>query len=657
MESLIYLLKSTAILSLFILVYEIFLRKETLYKQNRVFLLLGIFTAGILPYFSIQKTIQITQYVASTNNPTSVEFISTSSEFLATVPEKISFWESLNYLQILFAIYLLVVVFFLVKFLFSLWKLKSFLKNEKNCTLKHGIKYIQTKENTGPFSFLKYIVYNPNLHNDSELKLILKHEEAHVKNYHSADMLLANILVFTNWFNPLAWLYRKRISQNLEFLADQEATQNLNCPKAYQLSLLNYVQIDSSHLPVNNFHKSFINTRIKKLHQLKSNKYASLKIGFILPLLTAFFLVFQVNSQEEIEYIEVDAIPLISENEGSSENQTIYLEENQEDLNEEISENKSVLLTESNSKKQSDTTIISKTSIKVSILKTTTEASLKEIKKFLENKERKFNYSSLKYDKNNKLTQINISFKDKNGKDYHYSILGDKPIPEVQLVISDDFTGFKTFTNSDKTQSIDRSSAVILNGKPSSDLESELKEILVAANKRSEKDQKNTLEIVENQLNSASYIKSINIIKNTATGRDGTGFIIINDEKITDSIRLIHEKDIRFINNQADSITLVHKNNNQSNEQTKKNASYDVRIFMMDKNTSNQEFEKVKTYFASHNIDFTSSIKRNKKGEITKVKIKSSDQNGKISTTSYENNQGISSFQLGLKGSDFFIKS
>jgi len=244
----------------------------------------------------------------------------TSYDILKVTPGEISFWESLNYVQILFGIYLLVLVFFLVKFLFNLWQLKSFLKNEKIRTSKNEINYIQTKEDTGPFSFLNYIVYNPDLHNDAELKLILKHEEAHVKNYHSADVLLANLLVFTNWFNPLAWLYRKRISQNLEFLADAEATQNLDCSKAYQLSLLNYVKIDSSHLPVNNFHKSFINTRIRKLHQTKSNKNASLKSGIILPLLIAFFLVFQVNSQEEIRYIGVDATSPVSEDELTLEN-------------------------------------------------------------------------------------------------------------------------------------------------------------------------------------------------------------------------------------------------------------------------------------------------------------------------------------------------
>lgn len=667
MESVIYLLKSTAILSLFFLVYEFLLKKETLYNHHRMFLLLGIFTAAILPYFSLQKKVQITQYVEASTSVTPHEYTLTSYNILTAVPEKLSFWESLNYIQILFGVYLLVVIFFVVKFSFSLWQLKSFLKNERNCTSKNGIKYIQTTENTGPFSFLKYIVYNPDLHNDNELKLILKHEEAHVKNYHSVDVLLANLLVFTHWFNPLAWLYRKRITQNLEFLADAEATENLNCPKAYQLSLLNYVKIDSSHLPVNNFHKSFINTRIKKLHQSKSHKSASLKTGFVLPLLIAFFLVFQVNSQEEIRYIEVEATPQITENKPASENKTTaFSVENLEGIEPEIIENKSGSSTEKKSEKQLDSTVISKIAISATILKTTTEASLKEIQKLLKKHKIPFEYSNLKYDQDQNLTQLVMSFKDKNGKNHSYSIFGEQPIPRIQLFVSDDFTGFKTFTNQAQTQSIDRNSAIIINGKPRSDFDKELKEVLIASNKQAENGNEISVEFEHNPSSSLSYIKSMNVIKNT--GKEGTGFIIINDEN--NNSNLTHNT-VQSQKNQSNPLIVTGKAmrlTDPSNsliatgraigktDQTETNYLNELSYFTVHKHISDANLKNIKNFFESHNIDFKSSIKRNKEGGISKIKIEIKDQNGKTSTTSYENNQGISNFKLGLKEDKFFVE-
>src|SRR5699024_1575068 len=138
-------------------------------------------------------------------------------------------------------------------------------------------------------SFFNTIVYNPKLHPKSELKLILKHEEAHVKNRHSIDVILSNLLLFINWFNPFCWLYRKRISENLEFLADQETIQKLDCSIDYQRSLLNFVIIEDRAFPVNHFHKSFIARRIQKLQKIESKKYAGLKFALILPLLTIFF--------------------------------------------------------------------------------------------------------------------------------------------------------------------------------------------------------------------------------------------------------------------------------------------------------------------------------------------------------------------------------
>ncbi|HXJ97347.1 MAG TPA: hypothetical protein VNJ50_00745, partial [Gelidibacter sp.] len=232
--------------------------------------------------------------------------------------------------------------------------------------------------------------------------------------------------------------------------------------------------------------------------------------------------------------------------------------------------------------------------------------------------------------------------------------------------VSDDFTGFKTFTNQAQTQSIDRNSAIIINGKPRSDFDKELKEVLIAANKTAENGNEISVEFEHNPSSSLSYIKSMNVIKNT--GKDGTGFIIINDEN--NNSNLTHNT-VQSQKNQSDSLIVTGKamrltdpSNSliatgraiRKTDQTETNYLNELSYFTIHKHISDANLKNIKNFFESHNIDFKSSIKRNKEGGISKIKIEIKDQNGKTSTTSYENNQGISNFKLGLKEDKFFVE-
>ncbi|HLS30404.1 MAG TPA: M56 family metallopeptidase [Flavobacteriaceae bacterium] len=616
METLIYLLKSSAILSLFLLVYEVFLKRGTHYKANRVFLLAGIFTAAILPYLTVEQVTFVTEVIPSSSVQEATTTSLPMSESVNALPQQPGFWELLDVETLLFGIYLTVTSLLLLRFLFGFWQLRHFLKKQNNYYFKNGIKYIQTNDKTGAYSIFKNIVYNPAIHTTVELELILKHEEAHVKHNHSVDMLLSNLLVFLNWFNPLAWLYRKRISQNLEFLADQAATADLRSPKTYQLSLLNYIKVKSSALPVNNFHKSFIKTRIKKLQQRKSKKYASLKIGLILPLLTVFYFVFQIDIRAETIYVEMK--PTTFKVDTSEEKDSLIT------LGKQFVTVANGLKTGTEAASTNDLDWIKQVLIKdetdlvkVKIHKSTTEKSLKKIRRILKKMHQiEFNYSNLRFDNEKNLTQIEMSFTDQNGEGYHYSILGDNPIPEIELVVSKDFTGFKTFTNKD--QSINRNSAVIINGKPDHHIDEELGEILRSVEKR-----KNNLK--NEQVKTKDLIKSVNVIKN-----EDSGLIIINDQIQSDSLEQV-----------------------ESQEKPQKEVSVKM-TFTIDANTTNKELEDIKGYFAKENFDFSYRVpRRNKKGEITKIKIKVEDGKGKKSSTAYQNKHGIDPFTISIKNGEF----
>lgn len=372
MEALIYLAKSTAILSLFFLVYELFLKKETYFHANRVFLLLGILVAAILPAFTYTTFIEIEPIVGEL---VKVPVVEKASVEVAEETGIIAFLKGLNYGTVYVFIYLAGVAFFFTKFTLSLVRLKTLVKNTGTAEYQNGIRYIRTTMITSPFAYFKTIVFNPEMLKEQEIESILKHEEAHVKNFHSVDIIVGHLVAYLNWFNPIAWFYRKRISENLEFLADMEATRDLTDIKEYQYALLNAATpLVNPILPVNSFQGSFIKRRILMMQKNRSSKLATIKLAIVLPILIGFFVGFQTESQA----ITVDSII-----EHDSEKDSTYI------------------------KRIDDKTLLIRISPKTDLW------TLEEIRKLLKNTyEIDFMYNKLEYNDNQQISFIELEIED-----------------------------------------------------------------------------------------------------------------------------------------------------------------------------------------------------------------------------------------------------
>lgn len=111
----------------------------------------------------------------------------------------------------------------------------------------------------------------------------MMHEYVHVRQKHSVDILLAEILCLLQWFNPFAWMLRKYIRQNLEFLADNEVIRHGIAPREYQLLLLKVMGVNP-HL-VAPFGFSFLKKRIKMMNKNKTPGIQAVRFLFALPLL------------------------------------------------------------------------------------------------------------------------------------------------------------------------------------------------------------------------------------------------------------------------------------------------------------------------------------------------------------------------------------
>jgi bla regulator protein blaR1 len=289
-DFLIYLLKSAGLLTLFFLCYFLLLKRDTSFIINRKFLFGGILTSAILPAVYFTKTVYIDTVPDSAFVIT--EAMLPKAEAATTEPV-------FSLPEILFIIYIVGVVVLFIRLMIQLFSLFRVLYNGK-IILKGAIKYVETGRRIAPFSFLNFIVYNPLLHNEEELTHILKHEEVHVSQWHTVDVLLANLNLLYQWFNPFAWLYLRNLQQNLEFIADNEAVKAVPCKKEYQKALVK-ISVENFNLALtNNFYQSLIKKRILMLNNPSPGKNTSWKAALILPVLFAFLLLFNLRTEAQV---------------------------------------------------------------------------------------------------------------------------------------------------------------------------------------------------------------------------------------------------------------------------------------------------------------------------------------------------------------------
>src|SRR5690606_34105441 len=186
-------------------------------------------------------------------------------------------------------IYGLGVVFFSGRFLMQLLSLLKVIHKNKGLK-KDGFIFIETQNSSSPFSFFKWIVYNPTTFSQTELQHIIEHEKTHANQFHSVDILISQLFCVLLWFNPLIWFYNKDLKQNLEFIADKRTINQNHCKKSYQYSLLKTSMPSHQMALSNHFYNSLIKKRIVMLHKSESKKINQLKYALVFPVLLGFLI-------------------------------------------------------------------------------------------------------------------------------------------------------------------------------------------------------------------------------------------------------------------------------------------------------------------------------------------------------------------------------
>lgn len=151
----------------------------------------------------------------------------------------------------------------------------------------HGTAVCLLTGDYSPFSFFRWIFVNPVNKTPSQVKQILTHEQTHVAQWHSADALLSQLFVAAFWFNPVAWLMRLQVRNNLEYLADRSVISGGTDKKAYQYHLLAVAYRTNVATITNNFNVLPLKKRIKMMNKQTSNPLARFKYLLFVPLAIA----------------------------------------------------------------------------------------------------------------------------------------------------------------------------------------------------------------------------------------------------------------------------------------------------------------------------------------------------------------------------------
>ena len=187
-------------------------------------------------------------------------------------------------MMLLAGIYITGVIFLSMRTLMEIRKTGTILRHSKKTEID-GIRVCLADTEQEPYSFFKWIYIYPDRHSAKEMKEILIHEQTHVRELHSADILLAQIAIIICWINPFAWLIRSEIRINHEYLADRKVIANGYDKKTYQYHLLGleHTQLAAANL-YNNFSVLPLKNRIKMLNRKRTRNIMRSKYLMFIPV-------------------------------------------------------------------------------------------------------------------------------------------------------------------------------------------------------------------------------------------------------------------------------------------------------------------------------------------------------------------------------------
>ena len=286
-----YFLKINVAIALFYAFYRLFFYKDTFFTWRRAALLCFFAISAVYPLLNIQTWITEQEpMVAMADLYADIVL----PEFTITPEQATSDWKTLLLQTVGFAYWGMVIVLAIRFFI----QLAGIIRLAFRCRkAKIGNTNVHLlRQASGPFSFFHWIFIHPTSHTEDELSEILTHEQTHANQWHSIDVLVSEIVCIFCWFNPFAWLMKREIRTNLEYLADNRVLETGHDSKAYQYHLLGLSHHKAAATIYNSFNVLPLKKRIKMMNKKRTREIGRTKYLMFLPLAALLMIISNIEA-------------------------------------------------------------------------------------------------------------------------------------------------------------------------------------------------------------------------------------------------------------------------------------------------------------------------------------------------------------------------
>ena len=310
----IYILKSSVCLVLFYLFFRLLLSKETFHRFNRMALLGVLFFSLLIPCIEVttRHQVEVQQAVLSIEQLLLMAELEATPANVGAVQET----SAISWVQIVLLVYLAGILFLACRNIYSLICLFRLIHSGKHEKLEKGVTLVVHNQEIAPFSWMKYIVISRKDLEENGREILI-HEMAHIHHRHSVDLLVADICIFFQWFNPSAWLLKQELQNVHEYEADETVINEGVNAKEYQLLLIKKAVGTRLYSMANSFNHSKLKKRITMMLKEKSSPWARLKYLYVLPVaaiaVTTFARPEVSDKVEEISSVKVNDLAAIVE--------------------------------------------------------------------------------------------------------------------------------------------------------------------------------------------------------------------------------------------------------------------------------------------------------------------------------------------------------
>ncbi|WP_168731223.1 M56 family metallopeptidase [Robertkochia marina] len=289
-----YIIWTSISLTLFYGVYKLAFNEAIPAWAHRVYLIFTLCGSLLLPFQPFALSLGLE------NNAVTENFSDLESLEILTSSQVTSTEKSIDLWTVLGTVYTIVLALMLLRFL---WQFIKMYKIYRRAGIERSSELVLIKHPSimAPFSFFNYVFINEKLVEEERYEQVLTHEQVHARQFHSIDIILAELFIAFFWFHPLAWTIKNKIVLIHEYLADDGVLQTGVDKTTYQVLLLNQIAEGRLICLSSNFNHSLIKKRILMMSKSNVNPGSGLRLLVLLPITMLLCLAIACTNAEEPE--------------------------------------------------------------------------------------------------------------------------------------------------------------------------------------------------------------------------------------------------------------------------------------------------------------------------------------------------------------------